>query len=162
MPTLSCDQLINNETISSSLNMEAPYLISWKLTKGVLALLPKRLFFRSTIMKAWHRLWARWGKNTHKGQFIGVQEMVHILPIMSTLLIMPTVTATQKHAWAISTLFHLQCRTGTQFWPGLRPSHLMRRRYFILTHPAKYKRTQTIIHVFITVKSESEAIGSLI
>ena len=162
MPTLSCDQLINNETISSSWNMEAPYLISWKLTKGVLALLPKRLFFPSTIMKAWHRLWARWGKNTHKGQFTGVQEMVHILPIMSTLLIMPTVTATQKHAWAISTLFHLQCRTGTQFWPGLRPSHLMRRRYFILTHPAKYKRTQTIIHVFITVKSESEAIGSLI
>ena len=33
---------------------------------------------------------------------------------------------------------------------------------FILTHPAKYKRTQTIIHVFITVKSESEAIESLI
>ena len=35
MPTLSCDQLINNETISSSWNMEAPYLISWQLTKGV-------------------------------------------------------------------------------------------------------------------------------
>ena len=34
-PTLSCDQLINNETISSSWNMEAPYLISWRLTKGV-------------------------------------------------------------------------------------------------------------------------------
>ena len=32
MPTLSCDQLINNETISSSWNMEAPYLISWQLT----------------------------------------------------------------------------------------------------------------------------------
>ena len=28
MPTLSCDQLINSETISSSWNMEVPYLIS--------------------------------------------------------------------------------------------------------------------------------------
>ena len=36
MPKLSCDQLINNETISSSRNMEAPYLISCRqLTKGV-------------------------------------------------------------------------------------------------------------------------------
>ena len=82
-----------------------------------IALLPKRLFFRSTIMKAWHRLWARWRKNTQDGQFTGVQEMVHILPIMFTLLIMPTVTATKKHAWAISTLFHLQCRTRTQSRP---------------------------------------------
>ena len=32
MPTLSCDHLINNETISSSWNTEAPYLISWQLT----------------------------------------------------------------------------------------------------------------------------------
>ena len=28
MPTLSCDQLINSETISSPWNMEVPYLIS--------------------------------------------------------------------------------------------------------------------------------------
>ena len=33
--------------------------------------------------------------------------MVHILAMMSLLKIMPTVTATQKHAWAITILFHL-------------------------------------------------------
>ena len=33
--TLSCDQLINNEAISSSWSMEAPCLISQQLTKGV-------------------------------------------------------------------------------------------------------------------------------
>ena len=83
--------------------------------------------------------------------------MVHILALVSTLM---TVTATQEHVWAIATLFHLQCRTRTQSWPGLlSTSHLMRWRYSILTHPAKYKITQTII--FITVKSESEAMGSL-
>ena len=85
--------------------------------------------------------------------------MVHVLALMSSLEIMPTVTATQEHVWAITTPFHLQCRTGTQSWPGLRTSHLMRWRYSILTHPAKCKITQTII--FITVKSESEAMGSL-
>ena len=42
--------------------------------------------------------------------------MVHILALVSTLM---TVTATQEHVWAIATLFHLQCRTRTQSWPGL-------------------------------------------
>ena len=86
--------------------------------------------------------------------------MVQVLPLVSTLMIMQTVTATQEHVWAIATLFHLQCRTSTQSWPGLSTSHLMRWRYSILTHPAKCKITQTII--FITVKSEGEAMGSLI
>ena len=36
----------------------------------------------------------------------------------------------------------------------------LRWKYFILTHPPKCKITQTII--FITIKSESEAMGSLI
>ena len=86
--------------------------------------------------------------------------MVQVLALMSLLEIMPTVTATQERVWAITTLFHLQCRTGTQSWPGLSTSHLMRWRYCILTHPPKCKITQTII--FITIKSESEAMGSLI
>ena len=125
-----------------------------------MALLPKRLFFRSTIMKAWHRLWARWTKKTQDMQFTGVHFMVHVLAGVSSLEIMPAVTTTQKHVWAIATLFHQQCRTGAQSWPELCTSHLMRWRYSILIHPAKCKITQTII--FITVKSESEAMGSLI
>ena len=125
------------------------------------ALLPKRLFFRSTIMKAWHRLWARWRKDTQERQFTGIHLMVQCLALMSTLLIMPTVTTTQEHVWAFSTLFHLQCGTSAQSWPAwLGTSHLMRWRYFIFNHPAKCKITQTII--FITVKSEGEAMGSLI
>ena len=87
--------------------------------------------------------------------------MVHVLALMSSLEVMPTVTATQERIWAIFTLFHLQCRTSAQSWPGfLITYHLMRWRYSILTHPTKCKITQTII--FITVKSESEAMGSLI
>ena len=96
------------------------------------ALLPKRLFFRSTIMKGWNRLWARWRKNTQEAQFTGFHILVQCLAIMSTLLIMPTVTATREHVWALTTLFHLQCRTSTQSWPGLCASFLMRWRYFFL------------------------------
>ena len=44
-----------------------------------IALLPKRLFFRSTIMKAWHHLWARWRINTQERQFTRVQDMVFIV-----------------------------------------------------------------------------------
>ena len=123
------------------------------------ALLPKRLFFRSTIMKAWHRLWARSRKDTHERQFSGIHLLVQCLALMSSLMIMPIVTTTQQHFWAITTLFQLQQRTRTQSWPRLLTSHLMRWRYSILTHPAKCKITQTII--FINVKSESEAMGSL-
>ena len=47
------------------------------------ALLLKRLFFRSTIMKAWHRLWARWRKESQIGQFTGIHNLVHILELMS-------------------------------------------------------------------------------
>ena len=70
--------------------------------------------------------------------------MVHCLVMRSTLLIMPTVTATHTHALAGTTLLLLQCRTGTQSWPGLSTSHLMRWRYFILTLLNKYKKNHFI------------------
>ena len=121
-----------------------------------MALLPKRLFFRSTIMKGWNRLWARWIKDPQEGQFTGIHIMVHVLAGMSSLEIMPTVATTHWHAFTSTTLLLLQYRTGSQSWPWLCASHhLMRWRYFILTHPPKCKITQTII--LITIKSESEA-----
>ena len=83
----------------------------------------------------------------------GFHIMVHVLAMMSSLT---SLTGTQEHVWAITTLFHLQCRTTKQSWPGLCTSHLMRWRYFILTHPAKCRLTQTII--FITINSENEAL----
>ena len=70
--------------------------------------------------------------------------MVHGLVMTSTLLIMPTVTATHTHALAGTTLLLLQCRTRTQSWPGLSTSHLMRWRYFILTLLNKYKKNHFI------------------
>ena len=72
--------------------------------------------------------------------------MVHGLVQTSTLLIMPTVTATHAHALAGTTLLLLQCRTRTQSWPGLSTSHLMRWRYFILTLLNKYKKNHFIIY----------------
>ena len=72
--------------------------------------------------------------------------MVHALVITSTLLIMPTVTASQAHALAGPTLLLLQYGTGTQSWPGLSSSHLMRWRYFILTLLNKYKKDHFIIY----------------
>ena len=86
--------------------------------------------------------------------------MVHILAMMSLLKIMPTVTATQKHAWAITILFHLQCCASTQSWPGMGASHLMRWRYFILTRPAKCKITQTVI--FITINRTEKKMDDLL
>ena len=70
--------------------------------------------------------------------------MVQCLVLTSTLLIMPTVTASQSHALACTTLFLLQCRTRKQSWPGLTASHLMRWRYFILTLLNKYKKNHFI------------------
>ena len=72
--------------------------------------------------------------------------MVHTLVMTSTLLIMPTVTATHKHTLACPTLLLLQCRTRTQSWPGLFSSHLMRWRYFILNLLNKYKKNHFIIY----------------
>ena len=72
--------------------------------------------------------------------------MVQGLVGTSTLLIMPTVTATHTHALAGTTLLLLQCRTRTQSWPGLSTSHLMRWRYFILTLLNKYKKNHFIIY----------------
>ena len=72
--------------------------------------------------------------------------MVHCLVQASTLLIMPTVTATHTHTLAGTTLLLLQCRTSTQSWPGLFGSHLMRLRYFILTLLNKYKKNHFIIY----------------
>ena len=87
--------------------------------------------------------------------------MVQCLVLTSTLLIIPTVTASHSHALAGTTLLLLQCRTRTQSWPGLSTSHLMRWRYFILTLLNKYKKNHFInygqktcsyINIFISFK----------
>ena len=113
-----------------------------------MASLARRLFFQSAIKKNWIPLWVRWGGQT--GQLTCghglVQCLVQCLVMTSTLLIMPTVTATHTHALACTTLLLLQCRTGTQSWPGLSTSHLMRWRYFILTLLNKYKKNHFIIY----------------
>ena len=109
-----------------------------------MASLARRLFFQLAIRKSWIPLWVRWGGYT--GQFTGGQGMVHALVITSRLLIMPTITTTHTHALAGTTLLRLQCRTGTQSWPGLCASHLMRWRYFILTLLNKYKKNHFIIY----------------
>ena len=97
--------------------------------------LPTHLSFLSTMLKDWHRLWARWSKDSNNWQFTGIQIMVQGLVTTSSL--MPQ-SASQEQAWARPTLFQLQWRTGSQFWRGLdSTSHLIRWRYFILTHPAK-------------------------
>ena len=79
-------------------------------------------------------------------QFTGGHGMVQGLVGTSTLLIMPTVAATQKHALAGPTLLLLQCRTRTQSWPGLGSSYLMRWRYFILNLLNKYKKNHFIVY----------------
>ena len=106
--------------------------------------LARRLFFQSAIKKNWIPLWVRWG--VQAGQLTGCQGLVQCLVLTSTLLIMPTVTATHSHALAGTTLLLLQCRTRSQSWPGLGPSHLMRWRYFILTLLNKYKKNHFIIY----------------
>ena len=72
--------------------------------------------------------------------------MVHALVMTSRLLIMSTIRATHTHALAGPTLLLPQCRTGTQSWPGLSTSYLMRWRYFILTLLNKYKKNHFIIY----------------
>ena len=118
-----------------------------------MASLARRLFFQLAIKKNWIPLWVRWGGQA--GQLAGGQSMVQRLVLTgggglqektSTLLIMPTVTASQSHALAGTTLLLLQCRTRTQSWPGLSTSHLMRWRYFILTLLNKYKKNHFIIY----------------
>ena len=105
---------------------------------------PTRLSFPSTIMKGWYRFWARWSQNRQKGQFWGIHFMVQILVRTSSFILMPALSAPHKHAWVRTTLFHPQWRTGAQSWRGLDCIfHLMRWRYFILTHPAKFKITWT-------------------
>ena len=79
-------------------------------------------------------------------QFTGCQGMVQCLVQTSSLLIMPTVTAAHTQTLAMPTLLLLQCRTGTQSWPGLYSSYLMRWRYFILTLLNKYKKNHFIIY----------------
>ena len=109
-----------------------------------MASLARRLYFQLAIRKSWIPLWVRWGGQT--GQFTCGHGMVQCLVQTSTLLIIPTVTATQSHALAGPTLLLLQCRTQTQSWPGLPTSHLMRWRYFILTLLNKYKKNHFIIY----------------
>ena len=103
-----------------------------------------RLSFLSTILKGWHRLWAR--RSRKERQLTGIQLMVQSLVMTWSFILMPSISCTPKHAWARTTLFQLQWRTCSKSWPGLgtnNPSHLMRWRYFILTHPAKCKMTRT-------------------
>ena len=109
-----------------------------------MASLPRRLFFQLAIRKNWIPLWVRWGGQTR--QFTGCHGMVQCLVLTSTLLIMPTVTATHTQALAWPTLLLLQYRIPTQSWPGLTASHLMRWRYFILTPLNKYKKNHFIIY----------------
>ena len=109
-----------------------------------MASLARRLYFQLAIKKNWIPLWVRWGGQT--GQFTGGHGLVQSLVMTSTLLIMPTVTATQAQALAGTTLLLLQCRTRTQSWPGLCRSHLMRWRYFILTQLNKYKKNHFVIY----------------
>ena len=93
------------------------------------------LSFLSTIVKGWHRLWAGWSQNSKHWQFTGIQIMVQRLVTTSSLT---PKSASQQQAWARLTLFHLQWRTAPQSWRGVeRTFHLIRWRYFILTHPAK-------------------------
>ena len=100
---------------------------------------PMRLSFLSTIMKAWHRFWARWSQDTQERQLKGFKIMVQSLVWTSSFLLIEN----QKHPWARTTLLHLQW-TRTISWRGLDwISHLMRWRYFIWTHPAKCKMTRT-------------------
>ena len=106
--------------------------------------LARRLFFQLAIKRNWIPLSVRWSGQTE--QFTGCHGLVHFLVGTSTLLIMPTVTATHTHALAGTTLLLLQCRTRTQSWPGLSASHLTRWRYFILTLLNKYKKNHFIIY----------------
>ena len=108
------------------------------------ASLARRLFSQSAIKKNWIPLWVRWGGQT--GQFTGGHGMVQCLVGTSSLIIMPTVAAPHEQALACTTMLLLQCRTGTQSWPGLGTSHLMRWRYFILTLLNKYKKNHFIIY----------------
>ena len=100
---------------------------------------PMRLSFLSTIMKAWHRFWARWSQDTQEWLLKGLEIMVQSLVRTSSFLLIWN----QKHPWACTTLLQLQW-TRTISWRGLDGiSHLMRWRYFIWTHPAKCKITRT-------------------
>ena len=105
---------------------------------------PTRLSFRSTILKDWHRFWARWSQKRQKMQFLGIHVVVQCLVMTSSFILMPALWAPHKQAWARTTLFQLPWKTGALSWRGLDGlSHLMRWSYFILTHPTKCKITRT-------------------
>ena len=106
---------------------------------------PTRLSFLSTILKSWHRFWARWSHNIQELQLTGIHITVQSLVMTSSFILMPTISSTQKQSWARTTLFQIQWRTrAAQSWRELkRISHLMRWRCFILTHPAECKITRT-------------------
>ena len=111
-----------------------------------MALLPKRLFFPSTVVKGWHHLWARWSKEAQERQFKGKDIMVQRLVRISSFMLKKAEKDPQKQSWALTTLFQIQWATrAAQSWPRkiVFTSHLMRWRYFILTHPPKCKITRT-------------------
>ena len=108
-------------------------------------LLPKRLFFPSIIVKGWHHLWARWSQQRQERQLRGIYITVQTLVRTSSFMLKQRENTSQKQAWAATTLFQLQWRIrAAQSWSGnIVTSHLMRWRYFILTHPPKCKITRT-------------------
>ena len=111
-----------------------------------MALLSKRLFFPSKIVKGWHHLWARWSKEAQERQLKGKDIMVQRLVRISSFMLKKAEKAPQKQSWARTTLFQVQWATrAAQSWPGniVVSSHLMRWRYFILTHPLECKITRT-------------------
>ena len=100
---------------------------------------PMRLSSLSTIMKSWHRFWARWSQNAQERQLTIVHIMVQSLVQTSWLIL----RSNHTHPWARTTMLQLQW-TRPISWRGLEGIfHLMRWRYFIWTHPAKCNITRT-------------------
>ena len=118
--------------------------------------LARRLFFQLAIKRNWIPLSVRWSGQTE--QFTGCHGLVHFLVGTSTLLIMPTVTATHTHALAGTTLLLLQCRTRTQSWPGLSASHLTRWRYFIISLFTAKKHAAILTYLLPSKKCTSQCI----
>ena len=101
--------------------------------------------FPSTIVKGWHRFGARWSQQMQERQLRRLYIMAQSLVWTSSFMLKRRENTSQEQAWATTTLFQRQWRTrAAQSWPGnMVPSHLMRWRYSILTHPPKCKITRT-------------------
>ena len=83
-------------------------------------------------------------KRIQKRPSTGVQLMVQCLVRTFSFFLTPRMASCHTQSLAITTLFQLQWWPSWQTWAGIKgSSHLMRWRYFILTHPAKCKITRT-------------------